>query len=482
MLPMLVRRPRRDESRSNERGFTMALVALMLVAIISMAALSIDVGTLYEAKAEAQRAADAAALTAARVISTSGITGDPGNAASSWQPACGGASSLATLAAINVAQQNLIGGVAVASASVNVSYGASLVGDCTSLAGSGFGINPTVTVNVQRTKLPMFFARVFSLFSSNYSGASVSATASAEAFNPSGSSPMIPVNPRCVKPWIVPNQDPGNAGTCTTCPNLVNPATGSIQNAGTLAGNNGVIGETFNLIADCGPSGRRRGRCVPQETPAANSYGLANSLDYVPGQVLSPAIAIASNSTISACLDVNNNDYTKAVAGCDQTTVYACGNSLANTVELTEDPGPPRNDSVNGAQCLTNEAANGLGNGQDYLAPAGPAPYTYPFQIQAGTNSALVSAGITSGSQITSSPSIVSLPIYDSNAVTITPASFGAVPVTVVGFLQVFINSADGGTGKINVTVMNVAGCSNAATNPPVFGTSPVPVRLITPP
>ncbi len=117
---------------------------------------------------------------------------------------------------------------------------------------------------------------------------------------------------------------------------------------------------------------------------------------------------------------------------------------MANTVELTEDPGPPRNDSVNGAQCLTNEAANGLGNGQDYLAPAGPAPYTYPFQIQAGTNSALVSAGITSGSQITSSPSIVSLPIYDSNAVTITPASFGAVPVTVVGFLQVFINSADG--------------------------------------
>jgi hypothetical protein len=333
---------------------------------------------------------------------------------------------------------------------------------------------------VQRTKLPMFFARVFSLFSSNYSGASVSATASAEAFNPSGSSPMIPVNPRCVKPWVVPNQDPGNAGTCTTCPNLVNPATGSIQNAGTLAGNNGVIGETFNLFVDCGPSGRRRGRCILSDpSPKANGAGGPNSLDYVPGEVLNPSIAIAANSTISACTDVNNNDYTKAVAGCDQSTVYACGSFQGNTVELTEDPGPPRNDSVNGAECLINASADFLGNGQDYLAPAGP-PYTYPFQILAGGNSALVAAGITSGSQITSSPSIVSLPIYDSTATTINPT--GTTPVTIIGFLQVFINSADSTSGKINVTVMNVAGCSNSATNPPVFGTSPVPVRLITPP
>ena len=77
MLPPLIRRPRRNsEPRSKERGVTMALVAITMVAIISMAALSIDIGTLYEAKAEAQRAADAAALTAARIISLSGITGD----------------------------------------------------------------------------------------------------------------------------------------------------------------------------------------------------------------------------------------------------------------------------------------------------------------------------------------------------------------------------------------------------------------------
>src|SRR5271165_4648248 len=111
MLPPLIRRPRgRIEPRSDERGFTMAFVAMTMAAIICMAALSIDIGTLYEAKAEAQRSADAAALTAARVISISGITGDPNNSASSWQPACGGSTSLATVAATNMAQQDLISG------------------------------------------------------------------------------------------------------------------------------------------------------------------------------------------------------------------------------------------------------------------------------------------------------------------------------------------------------------------------------------
>ena len=77
MLSPLIRRPRKNESNdanSKQRGVTLALVAASLVALIAMAALSIDVGTLYQAKAEAQRAADAGALTAARVISISGIT------------------------------------------------------------------------------------------------------------------------------------------------------------------------------------------------------------------------------------------------------------------------------------------------------------------------------------------------------------------------------------------------------------------------
>ena len=477
MLPPLIRRPRqRAVPRSRERGATMALVALAMVSIIAMAALSIDIGTLYEAKAEAQRAADAAALTAARVISISGITGDPNNSASSWQPACGGSTSLATVAATNMAQQDLISGGAPTTVTVN--YGAGSAGglnaSCVGIA--GFAVNPLVTVTVKRTNLPVFFARVFSLFGSTYSGSSASATATAEVFNPSGSSLMIPVNPRCVKPWMVPNSDPGNGGS------LVDRTSGAITKAGVSP--SGIIGETFNLGVDCGPSGRRRGRCIMNDNPPTGTGG---TLEYVPGQVLNPSIAIAANSTISGCSEATYNDYTKAIAGCDQSTLYACGTFQGNTVELTEDPGPPRNDSVNGAQCLINATdtspANPTTNGQDYLDPGAPAapPYTYPFQIKAGGNSALVTAGgVASNSQISSSPSIVTLPIFDSSAGPLNPA--GTTPVTVIGFLQVFINSVDSTTGNINVTVMNIAGCGNSATSTAVNGTSPVPIRLITPP
>jgi|HubBroStandDraft_3_1064219.scaffolds.fasta_scaffold50631_2 hypothetical protein len=477
MLPPLIRRALRNvESDLRQRGFTMAFVAITMVAIVSMAALAIDIGTLYQAKAEAQRAADAAALAAAQVISTSGITTDPTNGRTdgSWSAACGGPTSLATLAAVSVAQQNLIAGTPASTSNIHVYYGTSAgVGTNTSCTGAGaaFGVNPVVEVYVQQANLPTFFGRIFSLIpGGTFSNSGVSATAAAEAFNPSGSSPMIPVQPRCVKPWMVPNQDPGHSALP-----FVDVSTGAIQKAGVST--TGVIGETFDLFVDCGPSGRRRGRCVLADTsPQANGAGGANTLDYIPGQVLSPSVAIAANTKIDGCAEATHNDYSKAVAGCDQTTLYACGVSGGNTVELTEDPGPTRNDSVNGAACLINAGGDGLDQGQDVLAPDRPA-YTYPFQIEAGSNSALVAAGISSGSQITSSPSIVSLPIYD-NSVTINPT--GTTAVTTVGFLQAFINSVDSVHGKINVTVMNIAGCGNGSTAPPVaLGTSPVPVRLI---
>src|ERR1700688_1703004 len=258
MLPPLIHRHRSGTERSsNERGFTMALVAVALLSIVAMAALSIDIGTLYQAKAEAQRAADAAALTAARVISISGITGDPENDSNSWQMVCSGEGSPASTAAFNIAQQNPIGGNPASK--VKVYYGTNGgVGtneDCSD-AKAGFGVNPVVEVYVQQAKLPTFFARIFSLIpGGTFSNSGVSATAAAEAFNPSGSRPMIPVQPRCVKPWMVPNQDPGHS----TLP-FVDVSTGAIQKAGVST--TGVIGETFDLFVDCGPSGRRRGRCV----------------------------------------------------------------------------------------------------------------------------------------------------------------------------------------------------------------------------
>jgi len=63
----------------------------------------------------------------------------------------------------------------------------------------------------------------------------------------------------------------------------------------------------------------------------------------------------------------------------------------------------------------------------------------------------------------------------------------------VVGYIQGFINQINpaGGppalpAGDINVTVLNIAGCSNSPNTAAAVvggsGTSPIPVRLITPP
>jgi hypothetical protein len=446
----------------------MALVTVALVTIIALAALSIDLGTLYQAKNEAQRAADAAALTAARMISMSGVTGDPGNASSSWQTICGGAASPATLAAINVAQQNLISGVAATSGDVTVKYAGSTGvsnSNCAN-AGSAFGVNPVVTVTVTSGKLPIFFARVFTLFPhGNFSNTTAVATATAEVFNSSNSASvagsMIPVQPRCVKPWIVPNNDPGHGGTA-----FVSLVDGSIQNPGVLGGK--VIGDTFNLVADCTPGASNcHGRFnMPDRPPARNG----TNLDYVP--------ALVSGNPTAAPSCATANTFQEAIGGCDQSTVYTCGTPSgtpgATQLDLNENPVNPSGDggdSPTAAECLINQSG-----GNDSLDTT-----TFPFQIKAGSGNPLVQSGVVgSNNVITTSNSIVTLPIYDGAAL---PPGNHEPPVTIVGFLQVFINNVNTTNGNMNVTVLNVAGCSNnAAGNPTVTGTSPVPIRLITPP
>ena len=466
MLPPLIKHQRRPaKPRSGERGFTMALVTVALVAIIAMAALSIDIGTLYQAKDEAQRAADAAALTAARMISISGITGDPANISNSWQQVCGGTTSPATLAAVNVAQQNLISGVAPTSGNVTVKYGGGSAGatttNCTG-AGTSFGVNPVVAVTVTSGKLPVFFARVFRLFpNGNFSNTTTSATATAEVFNSSNSgsvaASMIPVNPRCVKPLIIPNTDP------TTGNPFVSTATGAINNSGLYPG--GVIGEPFVMAADC-----HRGRpdCKGGNMIANPPTSTAGTIHYLPGLVQGTPVAVSSCA--------NGDTFQEAIAGCDQSTTYACGTALGAQVDLTENPINPSSangDTGTAVQCLTNAAAQGMGQGQDQIDTG-----TFPFQIQAGSNNSLVKDGLVSNNGIvTASSSIVTLPIYDG-----TRLAAGNQPnVTIVGFLQVFVQDLDA-NGHPHVTVLNVAGCSNNATNSPVSGTSPVPIRLITPP
>src|SRR5258708_20886532 len=109
MKPPAIRKSLQFPPQHNrEAGVTILLVAAALVAIIAMAALSIDIVTLYLANAEAQRSADAAALAAARILSISGMTGDPTNTGS-WQLACETATQVAKSVG-QLAQQNTVGG------------------------------------------------------------------------------------------------------------------------------------------------------------------------------------------------------------------------------------------------------------------------------------------------------------------------------------------------------------------------------------
>jgi len=458
---------RNHDAHHGERGVTMIFVALAMVAIIAMAVLSIDVVTLYLAKEEAQHSADAAALAAARVLSLSGVTGDPGNTqgglpSAPWPAAC----ALATQMAQAVAKQNTIGRAVPNTVTVTFLYNGATT-DCTA-GGGAFSINPQVKVDIVQPGLPTFFSRIWSA-----SPGQVSATATAEAFNPSNSliaAPhgLVTVNPRCVKPWIVPNHDPNNSGTP-----FVVLADGSIQNPGIQlapgATTGAVIGETFALTADCAtgnPFCKSQGNGLVDNPPSYNKQGPGLTLDYVP--------ALIGGNAAGAPGCANGSNYQEAIAGCDQSTVYACGIVGGGAAaDLTFNPGKAgqgNGETPTATECLIHQSAQSAG--QDVLDST-----QFPFQIQAGSGNPAAAANTV----ITSSNSIVTLPIYDD---TVGAFTVNQPAVTIVGFLQVFINGVDPTTGNVNVTVLNVAGCSNTATasTPAVSGTSPVPIRLITPP
>src|SRR5271157_89741 len=490
MRPPLIRSSRHLRSRlRRQAGITMVLVALAMVAIIAMAALSIDVVTLYLARMEAQRSADAAALAAARVISLSGMTGDPNNSSSSWRSICGGPGSPASQAGAAAATQNVIGAIAP---TVTINYyasGASPTNDCSALP-AAFGVNPLITAQVTRSNLPTFFSRIW-----GRSGNTVSATATAEAFNSSNSGnvsngptgTITPVQPRCVKPWMVWNLDPKNpSDTCQDsghCSPLVDQSDGHIVHPGMVLNDSvastsstAVIGEVFWLTPNCVHNGGScRTRSTIQEANFNNGSGFMQgppSLLYMPGQA--PTVTPVG---VPSCAS-SGSVYEQAIAGCDQSTVYQCGVANGNTLDMGTNPGPGTDDTTNAVKCLIDEdvPTDSQPDGQDTINTS-----AYPFQILAGTSNLLIGSGLTTGTPMTGSLSVVSLPIiYNTTAV---PSS-GTKPVTVVGFLQVFINQVDP-NGNVLVTVLNVTGCSNGTgqtVGTAVTGSSPVPVRLITPP
>ena len=442
-----------SRGREGERGITILLVAIAMISILAMAALAVDLVALYTARAETQRAADAAALAAAKMFVFSGYTSN--SSIISQTQLCATVSGTASTAAANQAAQSalsqnpVVDQVATLQA-VTCDFSHDLVGTTSE--------NPQVTVTVQRTGLPTFFGRIWGA-----GAGSVSAVATAEAFNPSSGTPPPPspgglmnIAVGSVKPWLIANDCPG--GGCggpfyfTSSYGIANPAT--------------YIGKskTFTLID--AHSGRA-------PTGPSQFYALDG-----------PQPNVCPSSSALQCNNIGTGTpgifYHDNIACSNTAFQYSCGQQISDTdlVKIdTRSPGNLAARTLPGVECLIHASSNGLGQGQDVINAGSP------VTIDGGPNNP--NSALQSITNISRSDSVVTVPVYAGG----DPgcSSSGCTnPETVIGFLQLGIQDVTS-SGDIDAVILNAAPCDPANGGSPPGTTlgvaggalSPIPVRLI---
>jgi hypothetical protein len=128
-----------------------------------------------------------------------------------------------------------------------------------------------------------------------------------------------------------------------------------------------------------------------------------------------------------------------------------------------------------GVECLIHANGTGPNQGQDTITYNS----TNGFTMTAGSNNPNPNLA---GKNITSSDSLVTIPLYDGSPP--CPGKSCGASVAIVGFLQVFVEQVDN-QGNVLATVMGISGCSGGGSGNPspisTGGTSPIPVRLIQP-
>ena len=460
-------RKKNISGRKDEQGVVIALVAVFMLGVVgAMAALSIDVVTLYTARSEAQLAADGAALAGARVLANSGMT----SMLSSTDTAVGtNAAPLAIAVATQVAANNPVGGR-------NLIPGGICPGQeiCVSInpGALDFVPNPQVTVQVQRTDLPTFFARIW-----GRTAFTVRAKATAEAYNPSSlqgtpAGPGLPIAPACVKPWLLPNisPTPGNASTVK----IFDPATGAIQDPALL----GWVTPTtpppplplIRLRTDCTT-------CDATSTPTVWRY-YPGTTDPTTGSFPAP-----SASSCDGCAGFSS--YQLSIAGCVQTPI-----SCNQTVNIDETA--DLNRDLHTAEAV-DDLTHSTGDGGDKVdtAVVTPPTGTEPFRFLAGAKNPVVLSGALAGdAEIMVSDSLVTVPVINVDGTTWPSPGLVFPNVQIIGFVQIFLNPTGApvpGSNHIHTQVINLVGCGSGvggATGTPILGNgaSPVAVRLIAPP
>jgi putative Flp pilus-assembly TadE/G-like protein len=430
-----------SKKREGERGITILLVAIAMISILAMAALAVDIVALYVARAETQRAADAAALAAAKMFAFSGYTSN--SSIITQSELCvsggGGSSAAANQAAQSAVSQNRVVGQVATIQAITCDFSQPE--------------NPRVTVTVQRAGLPTFFARIW-----RAGAGSVSTTASAEAFNPSGGTVNIAVG--SVKPWLIPNC---LDATCASGNYFTN--TYRVANSGNFIGTT----QTFQrMVATNNTPGP-----LPPTTPPGQWWYYA--LDPPPPNVCPSSGALSCNQVGSGGPGA---DYRDNISCSNTAFQYSCGQQIApgQPVQFNSSPGGslfPR--TIEGITCLIHASSSGTANsGQDTISLGFPGS---PVIITGGVNNP--NSALQNTTNISRSDSVVTVPVYaGSNA---CPTSSTTCSATVTGFLQLGIQDVTGG-GQFDAVIMNAAPCdpANSSGTPVVGGAvSPIPVRLI---
>ena len=391
-----------------EKGHSLFMVAAALFVLLGISALAIDLAKMYVVRNEAQRTADAAALAGAKKFIDSGyISGLVPQAT---------AEAIARQEAIAVAAQNLVSGDPAVVLDADVTFDFSEPQ------------NPMITVLVQRlisrsTGVPTFFAKAVGI-----TEVDVGAVATAEAYTPTGGG--LPIGTSCIKPWILPNCDPLNGDKFTCTVPFVNESDGSIINTGIYSpGGGGTIGMPLVL---------KPGDPNSSETPAPSQF---YPIQIPPGT--EPALCPDCSGPETGSDGPGAALYRHNIECCNTATL-TCGQNVPADLSTGNMVGPTQL----GVQCLIHQAPSGFG--QDILDTV-----PVPFQIEGGSNNPNPNL---QGQIISSSDSIITLPIYNGDP--LTPGLGGESYVTIIGFLQVFINNVEkGAQGTVNATILNVAGC-----------------------
>jgi Flp pilus assembly protein TadG len=457
--------------RFDDRGVSILIIAVSMIFVLGMAGLGIDLASLYVGRSQAQRAADAGALAAAKALANDNacVNGGGGSLSAACQ-------TVARQQAEAVGNQNLIAGVNPNIGDADVTFISTSSGD------------PQIQVIAARdtahnNPMPTFFVKIFGINS-----ADVSAKAVAEAYtSTNGTGP--PVGARCVKPWLIPNCDENNGDpnqqnpNCGTAPGdhgyFVIPQSGGLSS--TLARNGpsptGPIGEPFTL-----KPGDPGGAAAPGQYYAAFIPNTTTAPTECPACASSSGGGGSTNSTGSAAV------YRANIECCNQTALV-CGDNPNVTLASTAGNmvGPTRQ----GVDCLIHQSGNTFSSncGQDVLngnsSPCSNAPpgiMATPFSVTAGANNPYADYPGQSLPTM-DSDSVVALPIWDG-----TPLTSGQNSnIRIVGFLQLFIQNEDSSNqGSVYGTIMNVTSCggggsgSGGGTGPIVApGGSTIPIRLI---